>query len=238
MADTRQAIVAWAHWLMEHKAEMNYSEGPARMSAIGVWPPKFPIDCDCSAFVTLCYWLAGADDPNGQHYDHEGYTGTLLSHGLIIPREQVQAGDVIVYGPGTGWHTALVVEPGHDPLTISMGQQGDPSLVYVSQDGRQPQTYLRFHTGANTVRTPHELDKPVVKVAESAIVTAPKVQPVATAEPKPQPPVEPAHIEAKPEATQSAPVAPHEAESAEAVHSGPIAKMEHLIEEIIEGPKS
>ena len=173
MADTRQAIVAWAHWLMEHKAEMNYSEGPARMSAIGVWPPKFPIDCDCSAFVTLCYWLAGADDPNGQHYDHEGYTGTLLSHGLIIPREQVQAGDVIVYGPSTGWHTALIVQAGHDPLTISHGQQGDPSLVHVSQDGRQPQRYLRFHTGiAGTPRTPD-----ILKVATPDLTkVVPQVQ--------------------------------------------------------------
>ena len=232
MADTRQAIVAWSYWLMEHKAEINYTEGPARMSAIGVWPPKFPIDCDCSASVTLCYWLAGADDPNGLGYDHEGYTGTLLSHGLEIPLAQVQPGDVIVYGPGTGWHTALVVEAGSDPLTISHGQQGDPSLVRVSQDGRQPQRYLRFHTDAKTVRTPSELDKPLVKS-----------EPVSKVDPKPldiapQPPVEPAHIEAKPEATQTAPDAPHKEESAEAVHSGPIAKMEHLVEEIIKGPES
>ena len=182
--------------------------------------------------MTLCYWLAGADDPNGLGYDHEGYTGTLLSHGLEIPLAQVQPGDVIVYGPGTGWHTALVVQAGSDPLTISHGQQGDPSLVRVSQDGRQPQRYLRFHTDAKTVRTPSELDKPLVKS-----------EPVSKVDPKPldiapQPPVEPAHIEAKPEATQTAPDAPHKEESAEAVHSGPIAKMEHLVEEIIKGPES
>ena len=164
MQDTRTAIVAWSYWLMEHKAEVNYTEGPARMSAIGVWPPKFPIDCDCSASVTLCYWLAGADDPNGLGYDHEGYTGTLLSHGLEIPLAQVQPGDVIVYGPGTGWHTALVVQAGSDPLTISHGQQGDPSLVRVSQDGRQPQRYLRFHTGiAGTPRTPADLPPALAK---------------------------------------------------------------------------
>jgi len=56
----------------------------------------------------------------------------------------VQPGDVIVYGPGTGWHTAIIVEAGSDPLTVSMGQNGDPSYVRVSQDGRLPQTYLRF----------------------------------------------------------------------------------------------
>jgi len=161
MQDTRQAIVEWAKWAVTNHEHFNYTEGPERMSAIGVWPPKFPMAMDCSAFVTWCYWIAGATDPNGMGYDHEGYTGTLL-HGLEIPLAQVQPGDVIVYGPGTGWHTALVVQAGHDPLTVSMGQQGDPSLVHVSQDGREPQRYLRFHTGAATVRTPEILlPKPV-----------------------------------------------------------------------------
>ena len=168
MADTRQAIVAWAKYFADNKAThpFTYSEGPERMSAIGVFPPKFPITCDCSAFVTLCYWLAGAEDPNGQGYDHEGYTGTLLSHGLVLSSVAlVQAGDVIVYGPNEGWHTAIVVESGSDPLTVSMGQQGDPSYVRVSQDGRQPQRYLRFHTGiAGNPRLP-EVAKPVIKPA-------------------------------------------------------------------------
>ena len=154
MTDARQAIVQWAQWAHANAAHFNYTEGPNRMSAIGVYPPSLPIYADCSAFVTWCYWVAGADDPNGLGYNHQGYTGTLLSHGLEIPLAQVQPGDVIVYGPGTGWHTALVVQAGHDPLTISHGQQGDPSLVHVSQDGRTPQRYLRFHTGCKNVRTP------------------------------------------------------------------------------------
>lgn len=126
------------------------------MSGIGK-PGVLPVNADCSAFVTLCYNWAGAADPNGMGYNHTGYTGTLLSHGTKIALNQVQPGDVIVYGPGTGWHTALVIEGGPNPLTISHGQQGDPSYCHVSQDGRLPQTYLRFNTtaiGDKNIHTP------------------------------------------------------------------------------------
>lgn len=116
---------------------------------------RFPLATDCSGFVTLCYFLGGAPDPNGLGFNGSGYTGTLLSWGKHIPLSSVRPGDAIVYGPGSGWHTALIVEGGADPLTISLGEQGDPSLVRVSQDGRLPQTYLRFDT-----RSPHPTPPP------------------------------------------------------------------------------
>ena len=156
MTDVRQNIVAWAKWAAANHAKFNYTEGPLRMSGIGK-PGVLPVNADCSAFVTLCYNWAGAGDPNGTGYNHTGYTGTLLAHGTKIALNQVQPGDVIVYGPGTGWHTALVVEGGPNPLTISHGQQGDPSYCHVSQDGRLPQTYLRFNTtaiGDKNIHTP------------------------------------------------------------------------------------
>jgi hypothetical protein len=142
MNDARQDIVNWAKYFVTNKAKgMHYAEvRPMPLTS------KFPITTDCSGFVTLCYYLAGAADPNGLGYSHYGYTGTLLSHGTKISPSMVQPGDVIVYGPGTGWHTAVIVEAGKDPMTISMGQEGDPSYVKVSQDGRLPQTYLRFRT--------------------------------------------------------------------------------------------
>ena len=140
-AQVRAAVVARAHWGVFHHGQFTYDEiRPMPLTT------RLPITTDCSGFVTLCYWLAGAPDPNGLGYSGEGYTGTLLSHGQHITLDKVIPGDVIVYGPGTGWHTALVVEKGADPVTVSMGEQGDPSLVRVSQDGREPQTYLRFAT--------------------------------------------------------------------------------------------
>lgn len=145
MTDVKSTIVDWAHWAVANHDQFNYTEGPNRMEGIGK-PGQLPVWADCSASITLYYNWAGAPDPNGQNYDGEGYTGTLLSHGTVISVDQAVPGDVIVYGPGTGWHTALIVEAGPDPLTVSHGEQGDPNYCRVSQDGRQPQTYLRFDT--------------------------------------------------------------------------------------------
>lgn len=236
MANCKPAIVEWAKWAVASKAHFNYTEGAQRMTAIGVFPPKFPIFADCSAFVTWCYWVAGAPDPNGLGYNHEGYTGTLLGHGTEIPLQLVEPGDVIVYGPGTGWHTALVIEAGHDPVTISHGQQGDPSIVKVSQDGRQPQRYLRFST-EGTLRTPAELDKPVVRVA------TPDTHKVIA----PQPVADTTHLQSAPEAHQSTPEAPHTAPApvveqqvaptSPATIGWPLLKeIEHIVAEVIEGP--
>jgi len=145
MADVRAQIVSWARWGVANHNGFTYTEGPMRMSGVHA-SGVLPCFCDCSAFVTYCYSWAGAPDPNGQNYDGQGYTGTLLSHGTPIELGQVQPGDVVVYGPGTGDHTALIVEATPDPLTVSMGQQGDPNYVRVSQDGRTPIRFLRFST--------------------------------------------------------------------------------------------
>lgn len=181
MQDCRQAIVQWAEWSVANHAHFNYTEGPQRMSALGVYPPKFPIFADCSAGVTLWYWLAGvALDPNGgtawkgNQFGRQGYTGTLLAHGAHIPAGSVVPGDVVVYGDTPGVHTALVVwAQGPDILTVSHGQQGDPSFVWVNKpvnvkrnksyavDGRKPQTFLRFPTGG-TPRFPSTHPEPVI----------------------------------------------------------------------------
>ena len=145
--DVRSIIVAWARWGATNHAGFSYSQGADRMEGVHR-PGELPAVADCSAAVTYWYSWAGAPDPNGLGYDGYGFTGTLLEHGLKIPLGQVIPGDVIVYGMAPGEHTALVVEAGSDPLTVSHGQQGDPSQVRVSQDGRQPQTYLRFNTTA------------------------------------------------------------------------------------------
>ena len=144
---------AWLKWAVENHAHANYTEGPERMSAVGVWPPKLPLNFDCSAFVTWILWVCGCADPNGLHFNHEGYTGTLLGH---LPHvTDVQVGDLVVYGAGTGEHVAAVVGVwGPDILTVSHGEQGDPNYVWshapITQhqnghaiDTRNPRTFLR-----------------------------------------------------------------------------------------------
>jgi cell wall-associated NlpC family hydrolase len=161
--DMRPEIVADAHKAVSIEKEykrFNYTEGASRMNFVkNAWgrnPFKNPITCDCSAFITYLWSWNGCPDPNGLNYDGEGYTGTLLTHdehiaqilsnNEVIAREKARPGDLVVYGPGAGEHVAIVVQGGLDPLTVSMGQEGDPSYVYVSQDGRIPQTFLRCDT--------------------------------------------------------------------------------------------
>lgn len=174
MTDSRSTIVAWANYFAGKTSDFVYSEGPDRMSALGVWPLHFPIHADCSAFVTLCYWLAGAPDPNGgtaynaTGFGREGYTGTLLGHGTHIPASAVVAGDLVVYGATPGEHTAIVVlVQGNDILTVSHGGPTGQSPVYCwvnhpkanphnyPVDGRTPQTFLRLPTATfGTQHTP------------------------------------------------------------------------------------
>lgn len=148
--DARPAIVAWAKWGVANKAQIHYQQvRPFPLTS------KLPLTTDCSGYATLCYYLAGAVDPNGLNYNHYGYTGTLLQHGTKISLAEAQPGDLIVYGAGTGDHVAIIIEnDGKDPMTVSMGQESDPSYVKVSQDGRKPQTYLRFNTATNNPKLP------------------------------------------------------------------------------------
>jgi hypothetical protein len=157
MKDARSAIAHTGEWLVRHKAGDIYSEGSQRMSAIG---RRFivPIVSDCSAFVTICYNWAGAPDPNHLSFDHDGFTGTLLSagehlalfrkNGTGISVENVLPGDAIVYGPGDGVHAVLIVGQGDgNPYVASFGHPGDPGIYRHSEMLflGEP-TFLRFET--------------------------------------------------------------------------------------------
>jgi hypothetical protein len=104
------------------------------------------ISMDCSEGVTcLCKW-AGLRDPNGLHYNGQGYTGTLLAH---LPHyrdpSKAKVGALCVFGPGNGDHVAMVMEPGSDPLMWSHGSEAGPYLVRWSAERdyhRKPATFL------------------------------------------------------------------------------------------------
>ena len=64
----RAKIVAAARWGIEHEPQIHYAEArPFPLTR------ALPLTTDCSGFVTLCYFLAGAPDPNGLDY-----SGTVL----------------------------------------------------------------------------------------------------------------------------------------------------------------
>lgn len=167
MANLRKALVDEAHRAVEtnktKSIEWDYSEGPDRLDQINTpWPKK--VKADCSAFIVLLFVWLRLKNPDGSSPPY--YTGTELSHGqhvaLILANgkrnRHIYAGMAVVYGPGTGEHTAFIVKvrKNGDILTVSMGKQGDPSYVWVNPpkgpsygfpyDGRQPQTFLKFNT--------------------------------------------------------------------------------------------
>jgi len=125
----RQAVVAAARWGIRNEPRIHYGEVrpvPLRRA--------LPLTTDCSGFVTLCYFLAGAPDPNGLGYDGQGWTGTLLRRMQHVPRSELRAGDVVVWGAYPGHHAALVLEPGDDPLLASHGQERGPLELRFSQE--------------------------------------------------------------------------------------------------------
>jgi hypothetical protein len=98
-----------------------------------------PLTTDCSGFVTLCHYLAGAPDPNGLGYSGQGWTGTLLRHLTQTPA--LVPGDVVVWGAYPGRHCAIVLEAGDDPLLCSHGQERGPVAIRYADECRvQPPT--------------------------------------------------------------------------------------------------
>jgi cell wall-associated NlpC family hydrolase len=124
---TRQRIVAAARWGIANEPRIHYGE--ARPFPLA---RRLPLTTDCSGFVTLCYYLAGAPDPNGLGYSGAGWTGTLLRN--LAPTPRLRAGDIVVWGVNPGHHCALVLEPGDDPLMCSHGQEHGPLPIRYSDE--------------------------------------------------------------------------------------------------------
>jgi len=125
----RAEIVEVARWGIRMRARIHYAEArpmPLRRT--------LPLATDCSGFATLCYFLAGAPDPNGLDYCGQGYTGSLLRHLPHVGRADVQAGDIVVWGSYPGRHCAVVLEPGEDPLLASHGSERGPVELRFSEE--------------------------------------------------------------------------------------------------------
>jgi hypothetical protein len=148
----RARLVHLALGLIDHAADVHYSQ--ARPYPKDAKPGHYPIVLDCSSAVTmLCKW-AGLHDPNGLHFNGTGYTGTLLdgpcSH--YFDPHRAHAGALVVFGPGTGEHVAMVLEPNpHNPLLFSHGweerpgTQGSPHAIRLHDEAqyhRPPVTFL------------------------------------------------------------------------------------------------
>ncbi len=101
---------------------------------------------DCSEAVTLICHVAGLSDPNGNHYDGSGWTGSLLTH---LPHysdaSKAGVGALCVFGAAPGVHVAMVHQPGRDPLMWTHGEESDPSihrLSWMLPGFKPPHTFL------------------------------------------------------------------------------------------------
>lgn len=128
----QQKIVATALFGRDHSSEIHYTQGASRMGGVRnkIKPPRVPSYEDCSSFATWCYWVAGAQDPNGLNYDGYGYTGTQVRRGRKVTT--AKAADLVFYGNVGGsvpTHVAVSVGAGK---VVSHGGESGPVLALVS----------------------------------------------------------------------------------------------------------
>lgn len=139
----RQLIVRFCHWAVAHEPQIHYAEVRPIPQVKHLVLPKLPFTTDCSGFTTMAFQYAGAADPNGNNYNGEGYTGTLLGHLKHIPISLVKPGDVVIYGCKsikTGHHAAVVIAV-HSAthagiVTVSHGSESGPMEITVAEEAK------------------------------------------------------------------------------------------------------
>ncbi len=149
----RAHLAACMEWLVDEAALIHWHEirpmttrGYLEQTLVDHFGAGGSITMDCSESCTLLCRFAGLADPNGQHYNGDGYTGTMLAH---LPHytdpKGAGVGALCVYGPGNGDHVTMVYQPGADPMMFSHGKESDPEFVrfsVVAAAERSPQTFL------------------------------------------------------------------------------------------------
>lgn len=148
----RDHMLSLMKYLLAHEPQIHYAQvRPMRSVRLSeaylhtLLGHGHGLTMDCSESVTaICKW-AGLHDPNGLHYDGQGWTGTILDH---LPHysdpHRAQVGALVVFGPGHGDHVCMVMQPGADPWLWSHGAEGGPRRVRYSVEHafhRKPATF-------------------------------------------------------------------------------------------------
>jgi hypothetical protein len=142
VATTRQRahLQALGYWLISLEPQIDWSDDRP-MPYISLHEQEFAnkvsqgehVTMDCSAEVTYCFKWAGCKDPCGLNYDGYGGSDAML-HTLSHYTRVVNAhtGALIVYQNPS--HVSMVLEPGSDPLLMSMGSDAGPRAVRLSEE--------------------------------------------------------------------------------------------------------
>jgi hypothetical protein len=131
----RQAMVDYCTWAIAHRDQVRYAE--VRPIPLGLPQRHLPFTTDCSGFVTLMAKWSGNPDPNGNDFDGQGYTGTMLKHLPHIPFGETLRGDLAVFGAFPGIHVVALLRGGRlrpDPPVASHGGAGDPQRYLLSEE--------------------------------------------------------------------------------------------------------
>lgn len=150
----RQLMVDDCTWAIGHRSEIHYDE----IRPIPVNLPAFslPFTTDCSGFVTMMAKWSGNPDPNGNGFDGQGYTGTMLSYLPHIPFSDTGRGDLVVFGAYPGLHVVVLLAGGSrksNPPVASHGGASGPQRYPLSEvagffGSGSPVTYLRLRPSA------------------------------------------------------------------------------------------
>lgn len=142
LAQTKRQVVDIVKRCEAHKAQMHYTQTPARWEGIaddilGV-KGRFPAHGDCSAWTTWVIWSAvhehlkailHEDFVNGLGWDG-GHTGSQVQNGRKVSLDNLRIGDLVFYGD-EGWrpgHVAIYIGQG---LVGSFGSEPGPFILPV-----------------------------------------------------------------------------------------------------------
>ena len=141
MRDIRPQLIEVAADLLHNRSRCIYTESAARWEWHNFTEPHYPFEGDCSSTVTAICWWAKGNDPSDVNWAY-GDTTTMLAHAqarhLIIPKAKLLHGDFILFGLPETVHVVMSMQdvggqsPKSNPICFSMGKQGDPSAVQLS----------------------------------------------------------------------------------------------------------
>jgi hypothetical protein len=127
-----KGVDALFYWYA-HRAQIAYTQ--KRPFELGK-PPYVPMGLDCSAYSTNGWFAADLPDPNGRNYDHLGYTGTMMDHGIKVHSvTDLKPLDLIFYGYTT------VAKPGFpvgSPTHVASYVGMHDSIHMVLSNGHHP----------------------------------------------------------------------------------------------------
>lgn len=106
------------------------------------------VQMDCSEYVPWILRCSGA-----WPFSQPGYTGSHLqlweTHGWQVYTDARKAypGAIVIFGPGTGHHEALVLEPDHKTGNPLLSSHGRPQLDQVRLRDEQASQTANGHPG-------------------------------------------------------------------------------------------